>query len=244
MPVCWVGIGANIGEPRAAFELAWRLLADHPRIKLLNRSGLYSTSPVGQHAGGTFTNGVFSLQTDLFPLALLDILQGIESEIGRTRTVRWGPRPIDLDMLYVDQQVMNEPRLTLPHPAAWYRKFVVEPLVEIDAELLHPVLHESVEELRDRLINRPLTVASLGPLPEGTRSTDFRQRFPDVHVFDGTNELTVPEVYVRLQTDRMVGATRNGVPVADLTQTPGEPLQRLTDFLVSVLDTPKRIENW
>lgn len=244
MSVCWVGIGANIGEPRAAFELAWRLLAEHPRIKLLNRSGLYSTSPVGQHSGGTFTNGVFSLQTDLLPLALLDFLQGIESEIGRTRTVRWGPRPIDLDMLYVDQQIVNEPRLTLPHPAAWYRKFVVEPLIEIDAELQHPVLHESVGQLRERLSHRPLTVANLGPLPDGTTSTEFRQHFSDVHVFDGTKEPSVPAVYVRLHTDGMIDATRNGVPVADLTQTPGEPIQRLTDFLVSVLDTPKRIENW
>ncbi|MEI8379644.1 MAG: 2-amino-4-hydroxy-6-hydroxymethyldihydropteridine diphosphokinase [Planctomycetota bacterium] len=244
MPVCWVGIGANIGEPRAAFELAWRLLAEDPRIKLLQRSGLYSTSPVGQHAGGTFTNGVFSVQTDLLPLALLDILQGIESEIGRTRTVRWGPRTIDLDLLYVDQQIVNEPRLTLPHPAAWYRKFVVEPLVEIASELQHPVLHESVRQLRDRLNHRPLMIAHLGPLPDGTTSAEFRQRFPVVHVFDGTKEPTIPAVYVRLQTDSMVGATKKGVPVADLTQTPGEPLQRLTDFLVSVLDTPNRIESW
>ncbi len=244
MPVCWVGIGANIGEPRAAFEIAWRLLAEHPRIKLLNRSGLYSTRPVGHNAGGTFTNAVFTLQTDLSPLALLDVLQQIETEIGRTRTVRWGPRPIDLDVLYIDQQIVNEPRLMVPHPAAWYRKFVVEPLVEIDAELQHPALLESVRQLRDRLNNRPLTVANLGPLPDGTTSADFRQRFPDVHVFDGTEERNVPAVYVRLETDKTSEAARNGVPVADLTRTPGEPLQRLTDFLVSVLDTPKRIENW
>lgn len=244
MPVCWVGIGANIGEPRAAFEFAWRLLTEHPRVELLNRSGLYSTSPVGQYAGGTFTNAVFSLQTDLSPLALLDVLQEIESEIGRTRTVRWGPRPIDLDVLYIGHQIVNEPRLLIPHPAAWYRKFVVEPLVEITSDLQHPVLHESVGRLRERLSKRPLTVANLGPLPDGTTSADFRNRFPDVHVFDGTKELTIPAVYVRLQTDSMLESTRNGVPVADLTQTPGEPLQRLTDFLVSVLDTPKRIENW
>lgn len=244
MSVCWVGIGANIGEPRAAFEFACRLLAEHPRVELLNRSGLYSTRPVGQYAGGTFTNAVFSLQTDLSPLALLDVLQEIESEIGRTRTVRWGPRPIDLDVLYIDQQIVNEPRLVIPHPAAWYRRFVVEPLVEIDAEFQHPVLHESVRQLRDRLKNRPLTVANLGPLPDGTTSAEFRQRFPDVHVFDGTKESNFPAVYVRLQSDKISEAARNGVPVADLTRTPGELLQRLADFLVSVLDTPKRLEDW
>ena len=244
MPLFYIGIGANVGEPQAAFDLAWRLLAEHPQIELRQRSGLYSTSPVGQHAGDTFTNGVFSLTSDLAPLSLLDILQEIETEIGRTRTIRWGPRPIDLDLLYIDQLILNEVRLTVPHPAAWYRKFVVEPLIEIAPELRHPVFQESVERLRNRLSPRPLMVATLGPLPDKTRATDFRQRFSNVEVVDATKSGTLPAVCVRLNDADVQVPTWKGVPVADLTQSPGDAFQRLTDFLVAVLDSPIRIANW
>lgn len=249
MAVCWIGIGANTGEPRAAFALAWRLLAQHPQIELLTRSGLYSTTPVGQHAGDTFTNGVFSLATDLFPLDLLDLLQGIETEIGRTRTLRWGPRPIDLDLLFVDQLTLNEPRLTIPHPAAWYRRFVIDPLFEIAPELVHPVYSQSVAALRDRLLVRPLRVGLCGSLPEGAASAEFRERIPEVR-FDGgaisrpQSDTTAATIRVRLHHSEPAEPIQQGVPVADLTQTPGDELQRLTDFVTSVLDSPVRIEDW
>src|SRR5690349_832055 len=105
MPDCWIGIGANIGDARAAFDAVWQSLGKHSAIHLRSRSGLYQTTPVGQQAGGLFTNAAVSLTTSLAPLELLGLLQQVESDLGRTRDLRWGPRPIDLDLLLFDQLV-------------------------------------------------------------------------------------------------------------------------------------------
>ena len=260
MDVCWIGIGANVGDPHSTFAAAWKLLAEHSRIELLIRSELYSTNPVGEHAGGTFTNAVFSLSTDLAPLALLELLQRIESELGRTRTQRWSPRPIDLDLLFVGQQIVNEPRLTLPHPAAWYRRFVGDPMVEIAPDFQHPVFGQSVGELRDRLLTRPLIVATSSDSIDDAAAAVLRQRCPEARLVpweqdrspnaanSGTGadlpSIARPSICVRLYDEEPAAPFWHGVPVADLTTTPGDELQRMSDFLQSVVDQPARIGNW
>jgi 2-amino-4-hydroxy-6-hydroxymethyldihydropteridine diphosphokinase len=246
MSESWIGIGANLGEARAAFDAAWRELGRHPAIQLRTRSGIYETRPVGAQAGGTFSNAVFSLGTTLRPLEVLDLLQSVESRLGRSRGLRWGPRSIDLDLLFVDQLVLNSPRLTLPHPAAWYRRFVIDPLAEVAPTLSHPVLGETVAQLRARLTTRPFVVAcqetalpSIMPdLP------DLQSRFPGVKLVRAGSASDRAAAFIRLKPDDSAAPLRDGIPVGDLTATPGAPTQRVVDFLTSVFDDPRRIGDW
>lgn len=241
MTECWIGIGANLGEPKAAFDDAWSALGRIPGIQLQQRSGLFQTAPIGPVAGAVFTNAVFSLTTKLSPLELLDRLQAIENLLGRRRDTRWGPRPLDLDLLYFDQQILQHPRLILPHPAAWYRQFVVVPLLEIAADLVHPLFHQSVSELQSRLASRPLRVAILDREWANALESVTTQ-FSNVQFLDSVTD--APDVLLKLNDPATVGATIGGVPIADLTMMPGDARQRVTDFLESVLDVPVRTGDW
>ncbi|MBS0205976.1 MAG: 2-amino-4-hydroxy-6-hydroxymethyldihydropteridine diphosphokinase [Planctomycetes bacterium] len=240
MSVSWIGIGANLGDAWSAFNAAWNMLGDHPQVQTLHRSGLYRTSPIGVQAGGRFTNAVFSVTTSLSPLELLDQLQFVENQLGRTHDLRWGPRPIDLDLLFYDQRILTTPRLTLPHPAAWYRRFVLDPLVEVVPTLVHPALNESVAELRARVIQRPLTVACF--------DADVVQRLhgqqPGIRLVDAACQSMDAGIVIRLGDHEAGGPAWNGIPVADLTASPGEPIQRVTDFLSSISDQPQRTSDW
>ena len=242
----WIGIGANQGDARAAFDAAWSELGQHSAIQRRERSGIYQTNPVGAHAGGEFFNAVFSLTTTLPPLELLDLLQAVETGLGRTRDLRWGPRPIDLDLLFVDQLVLNDRRLTLPHPAAWYRRFVIDPLAEVAPALSHPLLHETVAQLHARLTTRPLIVACQDSALSSIAAQQacLQSRFPDVQLVRAGSNADLASVGIRLHADDPVGPRWHGVPVADLTTTPGDPVQRVIDFLTSVIDEPRRVGDW
>ena len=246
MSESWIGIGANLGDARAAFDAAWLELGQHPAIQRRERSGIYQTNPVGAHAGGAFFNAVFSLTTTLPPVELLELLQAIETGLGRTRGVRWGPRPIDLDLLFVDQLVLSTSRLTLPHPAAWYRRFVIDPLAEVAPSLSHPLLHETVAQLHARLTTRPLIVAchdsALSSI--ASRQASLQTRFPDVQLVPAGSKADPASIGIQLHADDPAGPSWHGVPVADLTTTPGDPVQRVTDFLMSVVDEPRRVGDW
>ncbi len=248
MPDCWIGLGANLGDGRAAFDAAWSLLRDHPQIEVRQRSGLYRTAPIGQAAGGEFLNAVCRLTTTLAPLELLHQLQTIESALGRTRDVRWGPRTLDLDLLFVEEQVIDEPRLTVPHPGSWYRRFVVDPLAEIAPTLRHPLLNLTIAELRQRLQRRPLSVAFGAPwaaLVEQLRP-EVASRFPDARLVrvDAPHTPSEPDIRVRLNSGDAPTPTCLGAIVADLRASPGDPARRVIDFLTTVFDEPERIGDW
>ena len=243
MSVCWIGIGANLGDSRASFDAALQELCRPPEVQLLARSGLYRTAPIGQQVGGNFSNAVFSIATTLSPFELLDRLQDVEAALGRTRDLRWGPRPIDLDLLFFGDQVIKTPRLTVPHPAAWYRRFVVDPLVEVASAFRHPLLGKSIGELHAELANRPLVVACFD---QGvvSRSGELRDRFPGVRLLSATAATEASGFPMKLQDDDWSDPVWNGRPVADLTGCPGDAFQRVVDFLAAVLDTPRRISDW
>ncbi len=133
-----IGLGANLGEAEATVRAAMAAVNGIPGVWGLRASGLYRTAPVGGPAQPDYVNAVVTAQTSLDPRALLAELHSIEWAFGRTRTVRWGPRALDLDLIqYGDPQtgselVCSDPDLQLPHPRARVRGFVLKPWLEVD----------------------------------------------------------------------------------------------------------------
>lgn len=130
--VAWIGLGSNLDNPKLHVRQALNDLAALPEVRLLAVSPLYRTLPVGGPSRQPqFCNAAVAMQCLAQPLALLDMLQGIETAHGRVRDVRWGPRTLDLDMLAYDALHMTHARLQLPHPRATERGFVLVPLADI-----------------------------------------------------------------------------------------------------------------
>ncbi|HXV34826.1 MAG TPA: 2-amino-4-hydroxy-6-hydroxymethyldihydropteridine diphosphokinase [Gaiellaceae bacterium] len=140
MTRAYVGLGANLGDREATIRRAVERLAADPEIEVAAVSTLRETDPVGYADQPRFLNGAAALDTELGPRALLDRLLGVERELGRVRGKgpRYGPRAIDLDLLLYGDAVVEEPGLTVPHPRLGERRFVLEPLHELDPRLCLP----------------------------------------------------------------------------------------------------------
>lgn len=147
----YVGLGANLGDARAAVRQALQALAELPRTRLLRASSLYRSAPVD--AGGPdYINAVAELRTALSPQELLAALLRLEQAAGRQRPYPNAPRTLDLDLLLYDELRLDEPRLTLPHPRMGHRAFVLLPLAEIAPQRVAPaqlqaVAHQRIERL-------------------------------------------------------------------------------------------------
>lgn len=146
MPTAYIGIGSNLGNREDNCEKAITLLIENG-ITVTKRSSMIETTPWGVKDQSKFINMAIEIETSLLPDELLSVLKKIEVETGRTPSVRWGPRIIDLDILFYEDLVMKTPELEIPHPGASSRDFVLKPLAEIAPELIHPVLKKSVREL-------------------------------------------------------------------------------------------------
>ncbi|WP_353980778.1 2-amino-4-hydroxy-6-hydroxymethyldihydropteridine diphosphokinase [Salinicola endophyticus] len=134
--LAYIGLGSNLEAPRDQLERALEALAVLPLSTLVARSSLYASAPVGPQDQPDFVNAVVALRTRLSPLALLDQLQALEQRHRRVRLRHWGPRTLDLDLLSYADLSLHTPRLTLPHPQRLARRFVLEPLAEIDPTLV------------------------------------------------------------------------------------------------------------
>ncbi|MFZ2227601.1 MAG: 2-amino-4-hydroxy-6-hydroxymethyldihydropteridine diphosphokinase [Candidatus Nanopelagicaceae bacterium] len=143
-----VALGANLAEPAEAVELAIALLKE--ATDLVGRSKLYVTRPVGGPPQPDYVNAVCLLESDLPAIDLLGVLQGIEKSMGRVRTEKWGPRVIDLDLIQYGSTISNDETLTLPHPLAHERRFVLEPWLEIDPAAVL-ITHGKVSEILAQL---------------------------------------------------------------------------------------------
>lgn len=149
--IAHIGIGSNVGNKVLQCEKAVSeiLRIDHHR--LLAQSSFYKTEPLGFTGQDWFVNGVIKLETDLTARELLGSLKAIESHLGRRETFRWGPREIDLDLLFYDQDQIESEDLRIPHPHLHERQFVLIPFAEIDPLLFHPVLKKTIQQLLNDL---------------------------------------------------------------------------------------------
>lgn len=147
MPLVYIGLGTNLGDRERTIRRALELLAARGDVEVEGVSSLRETDPVGYEDQPRFLNGAAALRTELAPRALLERLQEIERELGRDRTgPRFGPRTIDLDLLLYGAERIDEPGLEIPHPRLAERRFVLEPLAELDSGLEVPG-HGSIRAL-------------------------------------------------------------------------------------------------
>ena len=133
-----IGIGANIGNPREQVDAAFSALANLPDTRVLQRSSLYRSAPVGKTDQPDFVNAAALITTSLKPRELLVKLLDIEHNNGRKRSIKNGPRTLDLDLLTYGGRIMAEPGLSVPHPRMHERRFVLDPLVEIAPDCMIP----------------------------------------------------------------------------------------------------------
>lgn len=139
MARAYVALGSNLGDREATLRGAAERLGAVEGVRVVGVSELRETDPVGMVEQPRFLNGAVALDTDLSPRDLLDVLLGIERELGRVRDgARWGPRTLDLDLLVYDDVVVDEPGLRVPHPRLHERRFVLEPLADLDPLLEVP----------------------------------------------------------------------------------------------------------
>jgi 2-amino-4-hydroxy-6-hydroxymethyldihydropteridine diphosphokinase len=164
--IAFVGIGSNLGEPAAMCRAAVGEIAGFPGIRLLRCSSLYRTEPLGPQDQPWFVNAVAEIRTVLAPRRLFESLKEIERRLGRTSGPKWGPRLIDLDLLFYGQEVVQEEDLKVPHPELHRRAFVLVPLCELASYQIHPAFGVSVRGLMDRLAD-PGRVERLCPAEEG-----------------------------------------------------------------------------
>jgi 2-amino-4-hydroxy-6-hydroxymethyldihydropteridine diphosphokinase len=146
--IAYISVGSTLGDKLEYCRRGVEALAADGSVRILARSRIYRTEPVGYTDQDWFINRVIKVETGLGPLALLARLEAVQQALGRTApAVRFGPRVLDLDILLYDRLVFDDPRLSIPHPRMHARRFVLTPLCDIDPDVVHPVLGKTARTL-------------------------------------------------------------------------------------------------
>ncbi|HCV43320.1 MAG TPA: 2-amino-4-hydroxy-6-hydroxymethyldihydropteridine diphosphokinase [Bacteroidetes bacterium] len=143
----FIGLGSNVGQREKFLNKAVAELKNVRDTKVVWASSVYETDPVGKTDQPKFLNAAVEIETQLQPNELYEEVKAIETRLGRTKTERWGPREIDIDILVYDGLVFQDEEVTVPHPEMERRKFVLVPLKEIAPDLVHPISGMTMEEL-------------------------------------------------------------------------------------------------
>ena len=147
----YLGVGSNMGDRMEYINQAINAIEVQDDTRVVHVSSLIETKPYGGVVQDDFLNGCIAIDTLKEPEELLDFLMDVEAQAGRVRTIHWGPRTLDLDILMYDDLVMNERRLTIPHKEMHKRLFVLEPLEEIAPYLMHPLLGQTITQLKEKI---------------------------------------------------------------------------------------------
>ncbi len=142
--IAYIALGSNIGDKLYFIKLAVSKINQNENCGIIETSSVYETKPYGNKDQDNFLNATVKIRTDFQLLELLDFLKGLERELGRQKSSKWGPREIDLDLLFYNNAVYSDERLTVPHREIEHRDFVLVPLCEIASEFIHPALNKKI----------------------------------------------------------------------------------------------------
>ena len=152
MKQVFIGVGSNLGDREKHIQRARDFVGSVRGVRFVACSQVRETDPVGGPSGqGKYLNAVLRIETELAPWELMRRLLSIEKELGRERQEKNGPRTIDLDILFYDQEILTGPDLTVPHPRAHERDFVMEPMTELAPDFVHPVLKRTMRGILNNL---------------------------------------------------------------------------------------------
>lgn len=233
---CILAFGGNSPDTPKLFQRAVRQLDDQG-IRCIEMASVIQSKPMGAQAGTGFQNTAGRFSTDLLAIDLLSVIHQVEANLGRQRTLHWGPRSVDIDLIFYGNNVIDTPELVVPHPCAWYRSFVISPLAEICPKWIHPTLNESVGQLQEDLLQRPLKIAitchkidlSADALVQAAWSEQDRSQLRLGESFD-------PNCFceIMLQSDSESGRTQPRLESERLIRCPvssEKPLKQATQFL-------------
>ncbi|MEJ5226793.1 2-amino-4-hydroxy-6-hydroxymethyldihydropteridine diphosphokinase [Thermodesulfovibrio sp.] len=150
MNLIYLSLGSNLGDREKNLDTALSELKNEG-IVILKKSSIYETAPWGYEKQPAFLNMAMEGLTLLEPYDLLKLIKEIENKMGRKKTIKYGPRVIDIDIIFYNNIILNSEVLTIPHPLMHKRDFVLKPLCEIASEFIHPELKISVKKLLDNL---------------------------------------------------------------------------------------------
>lgn len=243
MTTCLIGLGGNLGNVPQTIVSALQSLSQSPGVSVVRWSSLYQTAPVGAAAGGSFINAAAMLETSLTARELLEVLLAVENLYLRERAISWGPRTLDMDLLFYGEEVINDlPVLQVPHSGCWYRRFVLDPLCELVPAFVHPDKQQTIAELRNRLMVRPLpvTILDLARTAEGLLPA-LQSQFPEAELrtVRQPDEITDDDhgLLVRLDSGPLppwAAPLRKRVGWLDVSGRMGDRQQKLINILRSV----------
>ena len=147
----YISVGSNMGDKKGYINSAFQSLQQHEAVSKVISSTLIETEPWGYTEQDTFVNGMWFCESTLDPHQMLGLIQCLEKEAGRERLIHWGPRTLDLDILFYGNQIIETEQLVIPHVDLANRQFVLTPMVQLAPYFRHPVLGKTMKELLDQL---------------------------------------------------------------------------------------------